>query len=151
LLLLVIVALLPFTVTDVVEDVLDQSAPVAEILPPSPAGPEVRSSLHLEVTALNEWEGTVSIRVAAHQSCGRTCPWGDRFLILSAYGDSTDPHPVTDIVTLPATQHDVTQVVKLPVFGDPIRYPFDKYRLGLGVIVERIFPDGSTRTLTPEE
>jgi hypothetical protein len=150
---LFIVAMLPFAITSIFTDATELSAPVYEITEASDSAP-VRADLHLQVIALNEWESTASIRVAAHQSCDRTCPWGDRYLFASVFGDTsgqTDTRPASEAVTLPATARDVTQVIKLPIFGDPIRYPFDEYRLAVGVVVDRLFPDGTVSTLTAEE
>src|SRR5205807_2346263 len=116
----------------------------------STPGEAVHSSVHLTVTTLNEWENTATIRVAVHQSCDRACPWGDRYLFVSVYGDSADgrnAQPSSETVTLPATIHDVTQSIALPIYGDPIRYPFDRYHLVLGIVVDRLFPDGTSQTL----
>ena len=153
LLVLCVVALLPFALTSVAGDVSDQSATLHEISEAAEDQP-VLADVHLQIIGINEWEGTASIRVAAHQSCERACPWGDRYLFTSVYGDTTgkdDDRPATEVVTLPATARDVTQVIRLPIFGDPIRYPFDTYRLALGIVVDRLLPDGSTQTLTAEE
>jgi len=147
------VALLPFALTSVVGDVSQQATTLHEITE-APTDQPVHADVHLQIIGINEWEGTASVRVAAHQSCDRACPWGDRYLFTSVYGDTTgrdDDRPATEVVTLPATTRDVTQVIRLPVFGDPIRYPFDTYRLAVGIVVDRLFPDGSTKTLTAEE
>jgi hypothetical protein len=153
LVVLCILALMPFALTSAMADITEQSAPVY-VLNTSAPDQEVSANAHLQVITLNEWESTVSIRVAAHQSCDRECPWGDRYLFTSVYGDThgeEDDRPATDVVTLAATARDVTQVIKLPIYGDPIRYPFDSYELAIGVVVDREFSDGTTRTLTEAE
>jgi len=148
---LFILVLLPFALSSVFRDISDQAAPIF-ILNRASNGAEVKSDIYMQVIALNEWEGTASIRVTAHQNCERKCPWGDRYLFVSVYSDSDEKgRPTSEVVTLPATQRDSVQVLKLPIFGDPIRYPFDHYRLGIGVIIDRLLPDGSTTTLTPEQ
>jgi hypothetical protein len=45
----------------------------------------------------------------------------------------------------------VTQTINLPIAGDPIRYPFDKYILALGIMVEHVLPDGTVQRLSPED
>jgi hypothetical protein len=152
-LLLGILALLPFAMTSIFADVLDQSAKVFEVDPADP-NQAVSTTINLQVTAINDWDGTASIRVSTNQSCKDTCPWGDQFLFVSVYGDTSGKsveRPSTQTVTLPANARDVTQMINLPIYGDPIRYPFDSYRLGVGVVVQRILPDGTKQTLTPEE
>ena len=152
LLVLCVATLLPFALTSVVGDVSEQTATLHEIT--EAVDQPVLADVHLQIIGINEWEGTASIRVAAHQSCDRACPWSDRYLFTSVYGDTigkTDDRPATEVVTLPAAARDVTQVIRLPIFGDPIRYPFDRYRLALGIVVDRLLPDGSTQTLTAEE
>lgn len=152
-LLLCILALLPFAVTSIFSDVVDQSAKVFEVDPASP-GQAVSTTINLQVTAINDWDGTASIRVSTNQSCKGNCPWGDQFLFVSVYGDTSGKsieRPATQTVTLPSNARDVTQTINLPIYGDPIRYPFDLYRLGVGVVVQRILPDGTKQTLNPEE
>jgi hypothetical protein len=154
LLLLVIAVLLPFALASVVADVADQSATIYRIEPVPPAGNQSRADIHLQVVALNEWDGTASIRVTVHESCEDECPTGLRVEIVSAFGDSDDEQldrPASVMVTLPANQRTTVQDVKLPLYGDPIRYPFDEYELGLGVILHRILPDGSVQRLTTAE
>ncbi|MGE0542108.1 MAG: hypothetical protein AB7R89_18195 [Dehalococcoidia bacterium] len=152
-LLLCILALLPFAITSVFADALDQSAKVFEIDPPSP-GLAVSTTINLQVVTVNDWDGTASIRVSTNQSCKGQCPWGDQFLFVSVYGDTSGKsveRPSTQTVTLPSNARDVTQTISLPIYGDPIRYPFDLYRLGIGIVVERIHSDGTKQTLTAEE
>jgi hypothetical protein len=152
-LLLCILALLPFAVTSVFSDALEQSATIFEV-DPLDTGQDVSTDIHVQVVAVNEWDGTATLRVSANQSCESNCPWGDQLLFVSVYGDSSgkrQERPATQTVTLPANVQDVLQTFTLPIYGDPIRYPFDSYRLGLGIAAERILPDGTKQTLTTEE
>lgn len=154
LLLLFILVLLPFAVSSVFADISEQSAPIYVVIPPNPGDQQVHSDLHVQMVALNEWEGTASLRVSAHHTCDRACPWGDRYLFVSTFGDTAADEtgrPSSEVVSLPATTRDAVQVIKLPIYGDPIRYPFDSYRLGMGIIVERVLSDGTVQTLSPAE
>lgn len=154
LMLLCIVVLLPLALRSVWNDVGEQSQPRFRIATPETTGEAVRSYVHLDLISLNEWENTVTVRATIHQSCDRACPWGDRYLFFSVRGDAPDDallQPSSESVTLPATGQDVTQIFKLPLYGDPIRYPFDRYQLVLGVTLDRLAPDGSVRTLSAAE
>jgi hypothetical protein len=149
-LLLFIVVALPIAVASVTSDVTDQSAPIFD-LNRAATSQKARADVHMQVIGVNEWDGTASIRVSAHQTCDGPCQWGDRFLFVSTFGDTSGEEasrPASETISLAAGAHDVTQVIKLPLFGDPIRYPFDKYKLGVGLIVDRIAADGSATTLS---
>lgn len=153
-LLLFILAMLPFAITSVFSDVNEESATIFEIDTPPSDDDAVFADVHLQVVNINEWDGTASIRVSINQSCKRECPWSDQFLFVSVYGDTTGKsyeRPSTQVITIPANVRDVTQVIALPIYGDPLRYPFDGYRLVVGIVVERIAPDGTKQTLTTEE
>jgi hypothetical protein len=76
--------------------------------------------------------------------------YSNQLIILPARSPAAPRRPPLT-VTLPATQRDAVQSIQLPIYGDPIRYPFDRYRLGLGIIIDRLFPDGSVQTLSPEQ
>ena len=152
LLLLVILVLLPFAVGSVVTDVAEQSNRTFHLGQPADRS-AVHASAHVDLVSLDEWDGQATLRVTVHQSCGDTCPWGDRLRFVSVLGDdgAVEELPPSQTVTIPATSRDVTQTIKLPVSGDPIRYPFDRYQLALGVIVERLLPDGAVQPLDPEQ
>jgi hypothetical protein len=148
-LLLVIAVLLPLATLSVLDDVR-HSAPKNYRLDDEPASSEVRGNLHLQVIAINEWESTASVRVSASQTCGRTCPWGDRYLFAADLADGGG-RASSQAVDLRAETRDVVTVLKLPIAGDPIRYPFDRYTLGVGIEVSHVDPDGAVTKLTRQE
>jgi hypothetical protein len=152
LLLLVILVLLPFAVGSVVTDVAEQSNRTFRLGQATDRS-GIHAGAHVDLVGLDEWDGQATLRVTLHQSCGATCPWGDRLRFVSVLGDEgvVEELPPSQTVTIPATSRDVTQTIKLPVFGDPIRYPFDRYQLAVGVIVERLLPDGTAQPLSPEQ
>ena len=149
-LLVLIVVLIPLGVVSVLGDVLDSSTSTYR-LDHAPATDAIRSHLHLQVIGLNEWEDTVSVRVSASQTCGRTCPWGDRYLFVSDIDSTEKGLASSEDINLGANDRDVVKVIRMPVTGDPIRYPFDSYRLAFGIEIERIDKDGGVRALTPAE
>src|SRR5215216_3975170 len=133
-LLLVILALLPFALVSVVGDIAQQSRPAFVLSPAADPLPDDWAIVDLDVLALNEWEGTATIRVSVERSCLRQCSHGDTFLFVEGYDDPRDSQPTSEAMTLPADLRDLTQTIKLPLDGDPIRYPFDRYQLSLGIL-----------------
>lgn len=153
LLLLFIMVMLPFAVTSVFTDISEQSATVYQINTVDEALP-IFVEVHMQVIGINEWDGTASIRISTNQTCEQACPWGDRYLFVSVFGDTSggrEERPSTQAVTLAADARDATQVITLPIFGDPIRYPFDSYRLAVGVVVDRILDGGTIQILTADQ
>ena len=121
----------------------------------TPGGPQAtnHSNLHFNVIGVDEWGGEASIRISGHHTCDEGCTWSDRILLVSVPSKSQDGEglPPAQAMVLPPGPAEVSQTIKLPVAGDPIRYPFDRFRLTLGVILQRVYPDGRVQALTPEQ
>ena len=152
LLLLFIGALLPFAVVSLVNDFRDQDTPTHSIA--AIEGQAVdRGSVALDLIGMNEWEGTVTVRVTAQQECDGPCRWRDRYRFVSIWGDTFQPadRPTVEQVTVPESPRVLTRTFQLPIAGDPLRYPFDRYALALGVAMDRLYPDGREETLTLAE
>jgi len=153
-LLLCLVVMLPFAVSSAFVDVNQQTGITYRYAAPELDDGGVVSSLNLEVTAISEFDGMATIRVSVDRSCLLACEWGDRYLLASLAfdkGEQTQSRPASAAVNLPREALGVTQLVMMPVLGDPVRYPFDRYRLMLGITAQRIAPDGSIRTLSTAE
>src|SRR5215212_6208118 len=152
---LFVLVLLPFGVTSVVRDILAPSSRnVYRVLGQAQAAP-TRSLLRLDIVALDEWDGTVTIRVSGTHICETACDWSDRLIFVSEDRSDTDLDlgeglPPSATVTLPPASREVTRLITLPILGEPIRYPVDPYDLELGVIMERVYPDGRVEQLSPE-
>lgn len=146
-----LVLLLPFALSGLLGDLGEQNRTEFTIAAPA-VRPATHGGIHIDLIALNEWEGAVTIRVTAHQVCPGACAWRDRYQFVSVYGDDSLPsdRPAIEVVTVPTSPRNITQTLRLPVFGDPIRYPFDRYQLVLGIVADRLFPDGSEQALTAE-
>jgi len=43
----------------------------------------------------------------------------------------------------------VNQTIQLPVYGEPVRYPFDNYRFTLGVLIGHENADGTQVAMSP--
>jgi hypothetical protein len=151
-LLLFIVALLPFAIVSVVEDIREQHGPNHSIAALS-GRPVDRASVAIDLIGLDEWQGTVTARVTAHQECDGPCRWRDRYRFVSIWGDDFEPsdRPTVQQVTVPESPPVVTVSFQLPIAGDPLRYPFDRYAMALGIVMDRLYPDGREETLTLAE
>jgi hypothetical protein len=149
-----IVVTLPFSVKSVVDDVLGPVTGRIVQIRPRGSGPpaEHHTQLHLAVIGIDEVQLTATIRVAGHQVCPG-CSWKTRLLLVSLARDDADASglPPSAAIVLAPTDIEVSQTVELPVRGHPIHYPFDRYHLMLGVALQRVHPDGSLETLTPEQ
>src|ERR671932_2326341 len=156
-LLLFILVSLPLALSSVAQELLQPQARFgAALFDPTIPPAETHSRLTVDLIDLNEWEQTVKIQVSGIHVCHPACSWNDRFLFVSALdGLSLDPEreglPPAQSVTIPPTAQDLNQDITLPLTGYPIRYPFDSYQLGLGVIMQRVFADGSVQNLSPAE
>jgi hypothetical protein len=149
LLLLFIVVALPFAVASMLADLRHSATPnhtVAAI----EGQPVDRGSVAVDLIGMNEWEGTVTFRVTAHQECAGPCRWRDRYRFVSIWGDDFQPsdRPTVELVTVPENPRVVTRTFPLPLYGDPLHYPFDRYALALGVAMDWLYPDGREETLT---
>src|SRR5919199_4566959 len=156
-LLLFILVSLPLALSSVVQELLQPQARVdSALFDPTIPPAETHSRLTVDLIEFNEWEQTVKLEISGIHVCHPACSWNDRFLFVSALdGLSLDPEreglPPAQAVTIPPTAQDVTQDITLPLTGYPIRYPFDSYQLGLGVIMQRVFADGTVQNLSSAE
>jgi hypothetical protein len=151
LLLLCLVVLLPFAVASALSDVRDQTSTTYRFAAPELDPASTISIVNLEVTNINEFDGTAAVRVAIDRSCLLQCEWADRYMIVMLgfqEGEKTQSRSASATVTLPKDALGVAQTVTLPILGDPVRYPFDRYTLALGVLVQRSQADGSFQTLS---
>jgi hypothetical protein len=153
LLLLFVVVLFPLVLASVADELVGHPDGPAYVL--TPAGPAAASytRLHLAAVALDEEQHLLSLRVSGHHICASACAWDDRVVFFSLHpaDDQIEGLPPSAGVTLPSANVEVTQTIQLPIHGDPPRYPFDSYELMLGVLLQRVRPDGSVQTLSPAE
>jgi len=154
-LLLGIVVTLPFSVVSVVDDILGPtagkvipltSAPDRELVP-------VHTRLHLAIVAIDEIQLLLTLRVSGHRVCKTSCPWSERVLFVSVAGDDAEAEgfPPSMSLPLPTSSDAVSKIIQLPIRGLPIHYPFDRYRLVLGVLLLRTYEDGRVEALLPDE
>jgi large conductance mechanosensitive channel len=145
---------LPFAFVNVVHDVRRPSSAFVFPLTPRDATPAAAySRLNVDVTALDEVNRLVTLRVNGYHYCTRDCDYQDNVVFFSANADSpqTGAVPPSQAVGLPATSAEVDARITLPLTGEVYDFPFDRYRLILAVAVERQLADKTTRMLTPAE
>jgi hypothetical protein len=149
-----ILMVLPFVITSVFDDILSPQSNHLYFLtlgntPQSPT----RSRLDIEITAIDEWNHLATVRISGNHTCDTPCAWTDRllFVAIPQTHDDGEGLPPTQAVTLGESDQEVDQVLSLPLEGEPIRYPFDHYTLQLGVVLQRLYPDGRVQAFSTEE
>jgi hypothetical protein len=151
--LFLILTMIPFTIASVMDDFIGPlSGPVFTILPEpaTPAAPSY-SRVHIGLIELDEFKQIARMRLSGHHVCQAGCSWNDQieFLAFSPYTTLHGGPPLSTTVTLPADNVRVTQLIEMPIYGNPIRYPFDNYELVFGVILHHVSADGTVQTLSP--
>ena len=146
-----VVVTLPFSVKSVVDDILGPvTGRVVKISRDRPdEAHRNHTKLHLAMVAIDETQLLATIRVSGHHVCVG-CDWSDRVLFVSVTQDDLDADgmPPSVGVTLPANSAEISEVIQLPVRGHPIHYPFDSYRLIVGVVLQRIRGDAQPQTFS---
>jgi hypothetical protein len=153
-LLLFTAVLLPLALGSVVSHVLGAPQGQVFVLSTTPhrdAAP-THMDLFVQVMALDEVRGQVTLQVVGYHICDPACDWSDQVHLYSLW-DVTDLEglPPSASITFPPSTYATTQTVQLPVRGQPVRYPFDTYELRLGIALARLFPDGASQSLPPDE
>ena len=154
LLLLFTLILLPLTVASAVRDVLGSVMGAQFVLSPFPhaAATPTHTDLHIVVADLNEVRQVATLQVTGYHICAAPCDWSDRVRLFSLLNEpGEEGYPPSVSMTLPPSLDAVSQTVELPVLGWPLQYPFDDYRLRLGLVLERVGLDGTVQILPPAE
>jgi hypothetical protein len=154
LVVLCVLVTLPFSVKSVVDDVLGPAMGRVIRITASPPDQvnQINTKLHLALIAIDETQLAATLRVSGHHHCPQ-CAWSHRVLFVAIAADADEAAGLPPSASLTLTPDDVetSLTFQLPVQGHPIHYPFDEYRLVLGVVLQRVFPDGVVETRTPEE
>jgi hypothetical protein len=147
-------ALLPLTIASVVYNILGppQSRHFVVSTVAHDAMTPTHTDLHIQVVDLNEVTQLATLRVTGYHICETACGWSDRLRLYSLLGEEGEEgYPPSASLTLPPSLEAVTQTLQLPVDGLPLRYPFDDYVLRLGLVLDRVLPDGTIEALPPAE
>lgn len=110
-----------------------------------------RHTLHGEWTKLNvaavsvsEATDTMTLRVTGFHYCPAKCPVVERVQFYSVHSDPKGAlgAPPSSSVDLPSDASEIDQTISLPMTGDLINYPFDRYQLILGVAFSKVTTSG---------
>jgi len=149
-----IVVTLPFSVKSVVDDILGPvTGRVVRITRDRPdTSHRNHTKLHLGFVSIDETQLLATIRVSGHHTCV-SCDWNDRLLFVSVTQDDLDADgmPPSVGVTLSQNNAEISELIQLPVRGHPIHYPFDRYSLIVGVVMQRLRGDSPPQTLSAAE
>ena len=152
-LLLLTIALLPIALSSVIADLVEDAHTTYFVFGDHKHQDPDRVMLNLSMTALDEWQRSLSMNVSGHRDCAAGCTGTDRIQFISIPTDKENGEglPPYAIVNFAPGVRSVSQQIQLPVSGHAIRYPFDTSGLRLGAVAQRSTPDGGFRTLTPDE
>jgi len=149
-----IAVILPFSLSSIVDDVMGSVIgaviPITQI-PITPDAPYY-CRLHLAFVNIAETQLEATMRVSGHCICRTSCDDSHRIIVASVAADDTDAEGMAPsaTITLPPTGA-VSESIDLPLRGHPVRYPFDRYDMVLGIALERIAADGRIEVLTREQ
>lgn len=152
-LLMAVLALLAIAVPSIV-DRFHRDLPIYTLTrPPTKGLDPSHARLDLEIIGLDEWAGTVTLRVSGIHTCPPGCTWTDRLTFVATEHNQPGLEGLSPAatLTLPPAQTIVADTVTLPIEGDPLNYPFDHYHMGLGILDEQVFPNGSVYVSSPEQ
>lgn len=152
-LLLGMVVLLPFALGSVLSDIFEQSNQTFFLQDVTKKVPADHTTVQMDFISLNEWEGTTTIRITGHVSCSQNCAEKRRIIFFSVLDGKNRPEslPSASSVEFVSNQLESSQIITLPLVGDPIRYPFDNYLLGVGIAMEDIMENGQVKKLQTKD
>jgi hypothetical protein len=113
---------------------------VYRLVPPAtPADSYTR--LHVEIARLDELDRQVTLRIAGNHICDG-CGFQTRVVFTALRRGATEREglPPEAAITFPAGSEAVSADLRLPMTGDLIAYPFDRYSMRLGLSLERLVP-----------
>ena len=145
-LLLAVVVTLPFTLSSIWDEMTGSpEGEVRRIGPPGEVSPDVaHSRLHFALVVFDELQRLGTFRLSGQYACPTPCHVHDRLLLFSIDADDNETEGLaySTVVSMPSSTQPLGLTFQLPLRGHPVRYPFDRYYLLLGVISEREFADG---------
>jgi hypothetical protein len=159
LLVLTVIILLPIAITSLVTQLRATGiAPAYDVLTGTPLDPGRQEVAPLDATyadfdisAIDEATRVATVVVSGNRLCAAVCP--DVVITLSslsAPGSLTRGMPPSATFDVPGQTGPISTTVKLPVAGDPQRYPFDTYTLLFGIAGQGKGPRGAEVPVTKE-
>ena len=108
--------------------------------------------INIDVVEIDETGPLATLGVSGNRICQDPCaPMTVTLFSLDDDAPARRGLPPSAAVTVPAQSQPFTASVQLPVGGRPQRYPFDSYRLWLGLVVAVTQPDGTTQILGADD
>lgn len=102
-----------------------------------------RTYFNVGIVKLDDITGEATLAISGNRHCGDACPTLE-IIFLALDDDAAQRRGLPPSVTLSLLPEDhvFSESVQLPVRGQPSLYPFDTYRLWLGVSGVAVEPDG---------
>ncbi|MGI8485489.1 MAG: hypothetical protein ACR2OU_14650 [Thermomicrobiales bacterium] len=151
---LAVIALVPVAVASLVHEIRHPPTSVTDVLIPAGSlATDAYSVLHLDAVALDEIQRTLTLHVSGYHECLTTCPYQDTLVFFAVRTESrvADGLPPAASLTLPSGTASIDATIQLPVDGEVLFYPFDRYRLVMALGMERATSGQPTRMLQPDE
>lgn len=158
LVVLVVMVMLPTTITSMVLELQEQAGVqvydlfTADVIDADAiVGPETAFA-NVAVTNIDEANRMASLTISGHRICEEICP--DLQATFYSIGNDAARRrglPPSASVTVPGETGSYTYTIQLPVQGTPQMYPFDDYTLTLGMIAAVTLPDGTRQIVQPDD
>ena len=114
------------------------------------------TNLHVDIVSIDEPNRMATLRVTGWHTCKEEVKcqaYKERVVFFQVDEDDTQSEtiPPSAAVEIPSSSEEISKRITLPIKGSILTYPFDRYKLGLGVSLQREYPDKSVHELTPAE
>ena len=152
---LITVISLPFALLSILNDVRHPESQSLRFTSPDDVLAPDYTQLEVVVTSVDEVNHTVTLRVNGFHSCAAQCESGFTDKVVFYQVDENDANqqsiPASDSILIPTSGTEISAKMTLPLRGNVLTYPFDSYKLGLGVVIERLYPSKEIKFLTTAE
>lgn len=112
--------------------------------------------IHVDIVGIDEVNRLATLRVNGFHTCADAVKCGtykERVIFFSV--DEADMKsetiPPSVLLEIPSNSEEISKRIMLPIQGNILTFPFDKYKLGIGVVLQRELPDKTVLELTPAE
>ena len=146
---------LPFAMSSVAQNLRRGSNDRVQYTTGTGASARPAFRVHLDITTLDQGGGFVTVRITAARGCAPGCTTGARLSLFTALSDPggapfADAQflPVIQTLDFPSDASTLSSELRLPIYGDTIRYPFDSWQLAMNVMPEAVLADGTRQHLS---
>ena len=149
-----VVVEIPEAVRSILRDMREPTHMGLAITPEHMALQPNHSQLEIDLLSINEVARTVTAQVSAYHHCATACgDYTDRVHVFQTMpGDKTSHRTPTSVTfDIPNISGDITRTLAIPVQGNVLFFPMDHYNLGIGIAIERIFNNKTSKFLSAEE